>query len=120
MSGRRITRASEDETMSDDHRQLAVQMLAQPFGQLRYGGGDVRDFLHRVRSIDQLHVAAALCSEVRLEADALELTPERELQLVVRQDLEQFEFDARAAGIEAEYCVAHARLAAWTRCSVRW
>src|SRR5271170_7006289 len=105
--------------MPDHQRQLALQVLAQPFGQLRYGSGDVRDLLRRVRSINQLRIATALGGEVRVEPDALELTPERQLQLVARQDLEELEFDARAAGIEAEHCVAHARLPAWTRCSVR-
>ena len=39
--GRRITRASEDETMPDDDGQLAIQVLAQPFGELWHGSGDV-------------------------------------------------------------------------------
>ena len=64
-------------------------------------------------------IARDQCGEVRPEPDALEVATEYQLQLVARYDLEDLELDARAAGIESENHVAHARLPAWPRCSAK-
>src|SRR5271166_3025284 len=98
--GHRIMGASEDETVPDDHRKFALQVLIEPFGQLRHRSAGVWNLLHRVHSFDQLLAAAAFGSQMRPNAKTLQLSPECELQLVTGHDFERLELDARATGVE--------------------
>ena len=74
----------------------------------------VRYLARRVRLVGQHRAGGVLGGEMRLGADALELTPERQPEPVGRGDVEELELDARRAGVDHQQRAARARHGAAT------
>ncbi len=105
------------DAMADGEQCRTGQGLAQPMPERGHGAGDVGGIGGRQIAIDQHHAGGVLGLQVRLAADAVELTAQRAAQRVTGIDREQLELDAGRAGIDDEDMVRHGGQPATGCCS---
>jgi hypothetical protein len=105
--------------MADHHRHDTVELVAQPLQQDRHRRAGIGRLRGAQLPVGERSAAAVGRLQVRLDADAVQLTLDRDRQTAVGERLEQLEFEARAAGVDAKYRVRHRAFPAFSFCCIR-
>ena len=117
--GRSVTRAAEHHAMADHHRHDTVELVAQPLQQHRHRRAGVGRLRGAQLPVGKRSSGAVGRLQMRLDADTVQLTLDRDRQPAVGECLEQLEFEARAAGVDAKNGVRHRAFPAFSFCCIK-